>query len=276
VLALPTGEAIAVSIDGNGRRVACDPRRGAAEAVYECAANLACVGALALGLTNCLNFGNPEKPHVAWQLVEAVEGIAAACRELDVPVVGGNVSLYNEAPTGPIFPTPVIGMVGRLPDPARAGRLAFGARGDAIAIIGAFAPGRAGSELAKLSGDAVAGPLPDLDGTLARAAHATVRTLVNSGALRSAHDIAEGGIAVALAECCIAGQIGAAVDLPDGLDLFAEAPGRAFIVSGPDAALTGQTIIGRVGGDALSIAGALTVAVAELAEARGNGLAAFV
>ena len=119
---LPTGEAIAVSIDGNGRRVACDPRRGAAEAVYECAANLACVGAEPLGLTNCLNFGNPEKPHVAWQLTEAVDGIAQACRALDVPVVGGNVSLYNEAPSGPIFPTPVIGMVGRLPDPARAGR----------------------------------------------------------------------------------------------------------------------------------------------------------
>src|SRR6202034_1967575 len=91
VLALPTGEAIAVAIDGNGRRVACDPRRGAAEAVYECVANLACGGATPLGLTNCLNFGNPEKPHVAWQMVEAVEGIAGACRELDVPVVGGNV-----------------------------------------------------------------------------------------------------------------------------------------------------------------------------------------
>ena len=116
VLALPDGSAIAVSIDGNGRRVACDPRRGAAEAVFECAANLACVGATPLGLTNCLNFGNPEKPHVAWQLVEAVEGIAAACAALEIPVVGGNVSLYNENPSGPIFPTPVIGMVGRLPD----------------------------------------------------------------------------------------------------------------------------------------------------------------
>src|SRR5207248_694815 len=103
VLALPDGSAIAVSIDGNGRRVACDPRAGTAEAVYECAANLACVGAEALGLTNCLNFGNPEKPHVAWQLSEAVDGLAAACETLGVPVVGGNVSLYNEAPGGPIF-----------------------------------------------------------------------------------------------------------------------------------------------------------------------------
>src|SRR5947209_12874082 len=135
VLALPAGSAIAVSIDGNGRRVACDPRSGAAEAVYECAANLACVGAEPLGLTNCLNFGNPEKPHVAWQLQQAVEGLAEACEALGVPVVGGNVSLYNEAPSGPIFPTPVVGMVGQLPDPARAGRLGFGREGDAIALV---------------------------------------------------------------------------------------------------------------------------------------------
>ena len=276
VLALPTGEAIAVAIDGNGRRVACDPRRGAAEAVYECAANLACVGAAPLGLTNCLNFGNPEKPHVAWQLVEAVEGIAGACRELDVPVVGGNVSLYNEAPTGPIFPTPVIGMVGRLPGPARAGRLGFATEGDVIALVGSFAPAAAGSELAKLRGQPIAGPLPALDPAAAREAHAAVRGMVNAGALHSAHDIAEGGIAVALAECCVVGQIGASVWLPDGIDLFGEAPGRAFIVSGPETALTGQTIIGRVGGDRLAIGDELSVAVAECDEARSNGLAQFI
>jgi phosphoribosylformylglycinamidine synthase II len=180
VLMLPTGEAIAVAIDGNGRRVACDPRAGAIEAVYECAANLACVGAEPLGLTNCLNFGNPEKPHVAWQLTEAVEGIAQACEALGVPVVGGNVSLYNEAPSGPIYPTPVIGMVGRLPDPARAGRLGFAVEGDAIAVVGVFYPSPAGSERAKLRGEPLAG-LPELDLEAARAAHETVRRLVNAG-----------------------------------------------------------------------------------------------
>jgi phosphoribosylformylglycinamidine synthase II len=276
VLALPTGEAIAVSIDGNGRRVACDPRRGAAEAVYECAANLACVGATPLGLTNCLNFGNPEKPHVAWQMVEAVEGIAEACETLGVPVVGGNVSLYNEAPTGPIFPTPVIGMVGRLPDPARAGRLAFAAAGDVIALVGPFAPAAAGSELAKLRGEQIAGPLPSLDGPVVRATLETVRTLVTSGALNSAHDNAEGGIAVAIAEACIAGGIGATVHLPDGLDLFAEAPGRGFIVSGPEAAVAGLTIIGRVGGAELVIGEALSVPVSDLARAWRGGLTQFV
>jgi phosphoribosylformylglycinamidine synthase len=253
--------------------VACDPRRGAAEAVFECAANLACVGATPLGLTNCLNFGNPEKPHVAWQLVEAVEGIRDACLSLGVPVVGGNVSLYNEAPTGPIFPTPVIGMVGRLPDPERAGRLAFAGEGDVIALVGGLgAAGLAGSELAKLRGSAISGPLPDLDEQPARAAHEAVRELVRSGAARSAHDIAEGGIAVALAECCVAGGIGATVRLPEGVEPFAEAPGRAFIVSGSEEALRGLTLIGRVGGTALELEGVLGVEVDRLTEVRRHGL----
>jgi phosphoribosylformylglycinamidine synthase len=276
VLALPGGAAIAVSIDGNGRRVACDPRRGAAEAVYECAANLACVGAEPLGLTNCLNFGNPEKPHVAWQLTEAVTGLAEACEQLGVPVVGGNVSLYNEAPTGPIFPTPVVGIVGRLPDAARAGRLAFGQEGDAIALVGPFDPALAGSELAKLQGRAAAGTLPPIDAEAVAQAHREVREGVRSGALHSAHDIAEGGIAVALAECCIAGSIGAAVTLPNGIDPFAEALGQGFIVSGPAEALAEMTVIGRVGGSELAIDGELAVAVSELRDAREHGLAKLV
>ena len=119
--------ALAVSIDGNGRRVACDPYTGAVEAVLECARNLACVGAEPLGLTNCLNFGNPEKPHIAWQLTRAVEGIRDACLALGVPVVGGNVSLYNEGGGGPIYPTPIVGMVGKLPEPRAVPRI--GVRG---------------------------------------------------------------------------------------------------------------------------------------------------
>ena len=135
VLQIPeAGNAIAVSIDGNGRRVACDPYAGTIEAVLECAQNLACVGAEPLGLTNCLNFGNPEKPVPAWQLDRAVSGLADACKALGVPVVGGNVSLYNEGPEGPIYPTPVVGMVGELPDPAMACASAFAREGDAIAL----------------------------------------------------------------------------------------------------------------------------------------------
>jgi phosphoribosylformylglycinamidine synthase II len=286
VLMLPDGGAIGVSIDGNGRRVACEPKAGAAEAVYECSANLACVGAEPLGLTNCLNFGNPEKPHVAWQLSEAVDGLAEACEALGVPVVGGNVSLYNEAPTGPIFPTPVVGMVGRLPDPSRTGRIGFVEEGDAIALVGHFEHSLAGSELAKLRGDAAVGPLPAIDGQAIREIHASVRDAVRSGAVKSVHDIAEGGLAVALAECCLAGDVGAIVDLAEVGEqgLFGEAPGCAFVVSGslPEldrAGLVRLHVIGRVEGDRLSVRAGqlgLNLALSELRAARDGGLAELV
>jgi phosphoribosylformylglycinamidine (FGAM) synthase-like enzyme len=234
------------------------------------------VGAEPLGLTNCLNFGNPEKPHVAWQLVEAVEGLAIACEELGVPVVGGNVSLYNEAPTGPIFPTPVVGMVGKLPDASRAGRLGFARAGDAVALVGPFEPSAVGSELGKLLGRAPVGELPVAEAGPVRDAHDRVRNGIRSSALQSAHDISDGGIAVALAECCIAGGIGARVRLPDGLDPFAEAFGCGFIVSGPAEVLSEFTVIGQVGGDALAIEGLLELAVSELREAWDGGLAEWV
>jgi phosphoribosylformylglycinamidine synthase II len=278
--------ALAVSIDGNGRRVACDPYRGAVEAVLECAANLACTGAEPLGLTNCLNFGNPEKPHIAWQLTRAVAGLGDACRALGVPVVGGNVSLYNEGAEGPIYPTPVVGMVGELPDAARAGGLAFTKAGDAVALIAArtWAPALAGSELAKLRGRAPEGELPAADLGELRAVHAAVRQAVRSGALRSAHDVADGGLAVALAECCLAGM-GADVDLEGlpvadpGALLFGEGPG-AFVVSGPREAFAAfgaaATVIGTVGGDVLRLAGTLSVPVAELARVHADGLAGLM
>jgi phosphoribosylformylglycinamidine synthase subunit PurL len=279
VLTLEHGGAIAVSIDGNGRRVAIDPYRGAVEAVLECSANLACVGAEPLGLTNCLNFGNPEKPHIAWQLTRAIAGLGDACRALGVPVVGGNVSLYNEGGGGPIYPTPVVGMVGELPDPARSGRLGFAVEGDAVALISAsWAPSDVGSELAKLLGEPLTGSLPSVELGAVRALHAAVRQAVRSGALRSAHDVAEGGVAVALAECCIAGGIGASVVL-DGVPLFAEGPG-AFVVSGPAEAMTAfgsaARVIGEVGREALAIRGELDIPVVELARVHGDGLAELV
>jgi phosphoribosylformylglycinamidine synthase II len=279
VLMLEHGGAIAVSIDGNGRRVAIDPYRGAVEAVLECSANLACVGAEPLGLTNCLNFGNPEKPHIAWQLTRAIAGLGDACRALGVPVVGGNVSLYNEGGGGPIYPTPVVGMVGELPDPAGSGRLGFARAGDAIALITAsWAPSEVGSELAKLRGDALEGALPAAELGSLKALHAAIRQAVRSGALRSAHDIAEGGVAVALAECCIAGGIGAHVDLA-GLPLFAEGPG-AFLVSGPPEAMAAfggaARVIGEVGREALAVKGELDIPIHELARVHSEGLAALL
>jgi phosphoribosylformylglycinamidine synthase len=215
-----TGRAIAVSIDGNGRRVACDPYRGTLEAVLECAQNLACVGAEPLGLTNCLNFGNPEKPHVAWQLDRSVHGLADACATLDVPVVGGNVSLYNESDAGPIYPTPVVGMVGELPDPGSAGGLAV-SEGDSIALVGPFAPSLAGSELAKLRGDLGPG-LPGVDPAKVRDAIEVVRDAVRAGIVL-AHDVSDGGLACALAECAIAAGTGIRADL----DALVEARGAS-------------------------------------------------
>ncbi len=284
--------AIAVSIDGSGRRVACDPYRGTVEAVLECAANLACVGAEPLGLTNCLNFGNPEKPHIAWQLSESVRGMADACRALDVPVVGGNVSLYNEGPEGPIYPTPVVGMVGRLPDAARAGRLGFAVEGDAVAFAGPFAPSLPGSELAKLRGEPLPDGLPEADVAAVRTAQETIREAVRRGELRSAHDVAEGGLAVALAECCLGGGHGAQVDFRGaGVEgerlletLFGEGPG-GFVLSGPRPALAALArqirlaFVGEVTGvdaalsRALDGVATLSWPLHELRTARERGLA---
>jgi phosphoribosylformylglycinamidine synthase len=185
---------------------------GAAEAVVECAANLACVGAEPLGLTNCLNFGNPEKPHIAWQMTQAVEGLADACRAFDTPVVGGNVSLYNEAPEGPIYPTPVVGMVGKLPDPEVAPVNSFTAEGLVVALAGEFSPSLAGSELEKLRG-ALSDGLPAIDLAGHARALAVIREAVHSGLVVAAHDVAEGGVGVALAEMSIPGRVGVSGDL---------------------------------------------------------------
>jgi phosphoribosylformylglycinamidine synthase len=263
VLQLPeSANAIAVSIDGNGRRVACDPHAGTIEAVLECTQNLACVGAEPLGLTNCLNFGNPEKPVPAWQLDQAVSGLAEACEQLGVPVVGGNVSLYNEGPEGPIYPTPVIGMVGELPDPAVTAGSAFVREGDAIGLVGPFEPSLAGSELAKLRGELDVG-LPRSDITAVAEACATVRGAVRDGKLSSAHDVSDGGLACALAEGAIASGIGCRVDLQPLRErgcspteaLFGEGPG-GFLVSGPgkELAALGATLIGETGGGTIELA----------------------
>ncbi|HET6998883.1 MAG TPA: phosphoribosylformylglycinamidine synthase subunit PurL [Solirubrobacterales bacterium] len=263
VLQLPeSGNAIAVSIDGNGRRVACDPYNGTIEAVLECAQNLACVGGEPLGLTNCLNFGNPEKPGTAWQLDRSVSALADACTALGVPVVGGNVSLYNEGPEGPIYPTPVVGMVGELPDPEQVAGSAFAAEGDAIGLVGPFAPTLAGSELAKQRGVLDAGlPEPDVAGVAA--ACAIVRDAVRAGQLASVHDVSDGGLACALAECAIGGGIGARIDVAPLRDrgcspeeaLFGEGSG-GFLVSGDSVTLErlGAKLLGEVGGTTIEIA----------------------
>jgi phosphoribosylformylglycinamidine synthase subunit PurL len=268
VLAIPEADCgIAVSIDGNGRRVACDPYAGTVEAVLECAQNLACAGAEPLGLTNCLNFGNPEKPAPAWQLDRSVQGLADACEALGVPVVGGNVSLYNEGPEGPIYPTPVVGMVGELPDPGLAAPSAFAREGDAVALLGPFEPSLRGAELAKLRGELGPG-LPQPDVAAVATACAAVRAAVLTGAIASAHDVSDGGLATALAECAIGSGLGCQVDLqhlrergcsPDEA-LFGEGPG-GFLISGKAEkleTLAGPGVevlpLGKVGGERIEIA----------------------
>jgi phosphoribosylformylglycinamidine synthase subunit PurL len=294
VLNLPeAGVAIGVSIDGNGRRVACDPYRGAIEAVLECVQNLACVGAEPLGLTNCLNFGNPEKPAVAWQLDRAVQGLADACTELSIPVVGGNVSLYNETEAGPIYPTPVVGLVGELPDAARAGGLAL-REGDVIALAGPFAPSLAGSELAKQRGELDAG-LPGVEVAAQQRAAAFVRGAVREGRVTAAHDISDGGLACALAEMAIAGATGAGCDLDALVEargaagetaLFGEGPG-GYLLAGAreelerlaqNASAEGVDLwlIGDAGGDEIELSAAeaeISLPLSRAAEA-WNSLAA--
>jgi phosphoribosylformylglycinamidine synthase len=269
VLNVPeSGRAIAVAIDGNGRRVACDPRNGTIAGALECAQNLACVGAEPLGVTNCLNFGNPEKPTVAWQLTESVAGLGEACRALDLPVVGGNVSLYNETPSGPIYPTPVVGMVGELPDPSNCGGQPW-SEGDAIALVGPFDPSLAGSELEKQRGELGPG-FPEVDAGAVREAIELVRDTVRSGSLATVTDVSDGGIATGLAELAIASGVGCRAHLVPVMAqqncsaedaMFGEGPG-GFIVAGAEAQIehlgghgVRVEIIGRVGGDLIEVDG---------------------
>ena len=212
-----TTKAIALKTDGNGRYTYLDPRAGGRIAVAEAARNVACTGARPLAITNCLNFGNPTRPEVYYQLREAVAGIGEACRALGTPVTGGNVSLYNESPAGAIYPTPIVGMVGLLDSIEHVTRSAFrddDARG--IVLLGEPTEELGGSEyLARVHG-AVAGAPPACDLETARRLVDTLVALARGGLVQSAHDVSDGGLAVAIAECCIADRehmVGADVDL---------------------------------------------------------------
>ena len=195
-----------------------------------------------------------------------MEGLRDACLALGVPVVGGNVSLYNEGGGGPIYPTPIVGMVGSLPDPSRVPRVGFAEAGHAVALVGPFDPSLEGSELEKLRG-ALAGSLPAVDLAEQAAALSALRSAVRAGDLATVHDSSEGGLAVALAECCIEGGVGATLRLDaDEVALFGEGPG-GVVIAGPSEAVEavpGARVIGSVGGDALELEGALSVPLAEL------------
>ena len=237
-----TDRAIALKTDCNGRYAYLDPREGARIAVAESARNVACTGGRPMAITNNLNFGNPRRPEVYFQLREAVAGIKEACEALGTPVTGGNVSLYNENPTGAVYPTPVIGMVGLVDSLAHVTRSAFTTPGDAIVLLGENTDEVGGSEyLARIHG-IVAGRPPRCDLGRERVVIDTLLDAIRSGAVRSAHDCAEGGLAVALAECVMmdrAQPTSARVDLshwralPARALLFGEAQAR-IVVSTPD------------------------------------------
>jgi len=223
----PSHRGLAISLDGSGRIGRLDPHTGGALAVLEAARNVACAGGDPLAVTDCLNFGNPEKPEIAWELAEAIEGMAAACEALGLPVVSGNVSLYNETDGRAIHPTPVVGCVGLVPD-VRAIPSSW-REGDAIFLAGRPELSLDGSEYQALFGELSGRPAP-LD--LAAEA-ALIRTLHEIAPSCSViHDAAEGGLAVALAEAAIASEIGAEVNLPgDALALFGEGGGQAILAS---------------------------------------------
>src|SRR2546427_5593758 len=183
-----TDRALAMSLDGNGRYCYLDPYRGAMLAVAEAARNVACAGARPLGATNCLNFGNPERPAIMWQFAKAVEGIGAACRALDVPITGGNVSLYNETDGRAIYPTPVIGVVGLLEHADRVLSRRFREAGDAVVLLGEGRGELGGTEFLKVVYDRVCGVPPAIDLSAERALQSLLVSLADARLVRSAHD----------------------------------------------------------------------------------------
>jgi len=264
-----TRKAVAVSTDCNARFCYLNPRVGAAMAVAEAARNVSVSGARPLGLTDCLNFGSPERPEILWQFSQAVAGIVEACRALEIPVVGGNVSFYNETLGRAILPTPVIGMAGLLDDAERRATQWFETSGDRVALMGPETVSLGGSGYLWVIHRRLAGKLAPLDLELERAVQEACRAAIGARLVRSAHDCAEGGLAVALAEGCVSGPspVGVQVDLhgeaPLPLLLFGEGPSR-IVVSVPVEAerhferIMGEFAvpwrwIGRVGGGRLVI-----------------------
>jgi phosphoribosylformylglycinamidine synthase len=272
-----TRRAMAMSMDGNSRYCAVNPREGARQIVAESARNVVCVGARPIAITNCLNFASPEKPDVMWAFSEVIDGMAEACRALNTPVVSGNVSFYNETDGRGILPTPVIGMVGLIEDVRRIVQPGFKASGDIIALLGVTNDDLTVSEYAAtIEGQSIEemiakGRLPTIDLEIERAVQETCLTAAEDGLLSSAHDCSDGGLAIALAESCFSSLnrdfIGAEVDLNETIPvtsrLFSESPSR-IVISFNETALDSMkeiaarngcllTLLGRTGGEKLIV-----------------------
>ena len=232
-----TTRALVAATDGNQAIGAIDPYRGAAMSVAEATRNVSITGARPLGVTNCLNYGDPTRPEAFWQLEEGVRGLGDACRALDLPVTGGNVSLYNESAAGAIAPTPEIGVVGLLDDVAVLVGPAFVAEDDRILLVGEASSGLIGSAYAALAGTTVEDGLPTLDLSREAAVQAFIREAIARGLVASAQDVSGGGLAAALAECAMWGDLGASVRLPTAMspavELFGESPSRIVVTATP-------------------------------------------
>ncbi len=263
-----TKKGLAMTVDCNSRYTYLDPYSGGKIAVAEAARNLVCSGAEPLAVTDCLNFGNPEKPEIFWQFRQAVEGMSEACLAFDTPVTGGNVSFYNETNGEAVFPTPTVGMVGLLDDIDRRCTQDFKDEGETIVLLGDTFLELGGSEYLSVIYGQTKGVPPRLDLVREKALQQTVLAAVREGLVSAAHDLSEGGFAVALAECCIGGKLGAKVELEsrdlrlDAL-LFGESQSRV-LVSVPQEKLDAlwrlaerfgvpARAVGRVGGDLLQI-----------------------
>jgi phosphoribosylformylglycinamidine synthase len=279
-----TGRALALTTDGNHRWCAVDPRAGTASVVAEAVLNLAVVGARPLALVNNLNFGNPEHPEVMWQLSESIDGMAEACRALGIPVIGGNVSLYNESRGSNIDPSPVVGVLGMVD---RLDRRPPGVRvhdGHRLLLTGAPTEANlAGSRFAADAGLPRLGTLPALDLGAVAATAGLVRALVADGLVGGAHDVAEGGLAAALAELAIGGGVGiSAARIHSAAELFSESPGRVVLSIAPEHLVEVErrheeagvacVRLGLATGDRLTVKGLLDVPLADLTTSWRNAI----
>ena len=281
-----TSKGLAVCCDGNSRYVYLDPYAGAQIAVAEAARNVVASGAVPMALTNCLNFGNPERPDIFWQFKEAVRGLADAARYLELPVVSGNVSFYNESFGTAIHPTPVIGMVGLIGNLAVKKTIAFPEEGLLVVMLGETKDELGGSEYLKSYHGVVAGRPPQLNLRLEKGVQTTCIEGIRRGIIQSAHDCSEGGMAVALLECCCAGGMGAKIEVETELApvswLFSESQSR-FVVTVRDEDLPSLRdlvavrdvpfeVLGRTGGDRLTINDWIALDVREMRKAREEAL----
>ncbi|MBS3938142.1 MAG: phosphoribosylformylglycinamidine synthase subunit PurL [Peptococcaceae bacterium] len=248
-----TKKGLAMSVDCNSRYTYLDPYRGGAIAVAEAARNVACSGAKPLAITNCLNFGSPERPEIYYQLTRAIAGMAAACEALGTPVTGGNVSLYNETAGQAVFPTPTVGMVGLLADVERRVTTAFKQEGDVICLLGSTLEELGGSEYLKVVHNLERGLPPTLDLAAERRLQSLLVALAEGALLSSAHDCAEGGLAVAVAESAIQGGLGVSIDLSplasmrkDAL-LFGESQSRVVVSLAPTHFSAVEMLAGAMG-----------------------------